>query len=232
MGLDTVELLMDVEASFGIEISDDDAQNIVTVGDLFECVKSHMEMAPAGTCLTAATFCDIRKGMLDTGITECFGPCTSLTEIAPDHNRRSFWTRLAKNMQLRLPDLVRPAWVVGVNILVTCSVSVLPALVASGRDVSGTIFFVTGVACLFFVGWLSTIATSPFATQFAMDFGTFRGLSERVLALNTATLKNRHGPMGPSDIWVTLRELIVTQLGVDANKVTPTASFVRDLGCG
>ena len=231
MGLDTVELVMDVEESFGIEIPDDDAQKIITVGDLFEFVKSQTELVPAGTCLTAATFYDIRRGLADAGITKRFGPSTLLVEIAPQHDRRPFWTKLARNTQLKLPELVRPSWIVVLNVLVTCGASTLIALVASGRDVSGTIFVVTGIACLFFIGWLTSVVTTPFATQFATDFGTFRGLSERVLALNAPTLKNKHGAMGPNDIWVILRELIVNQLGVDADEVTPTASFVKDLGC-
>ena len=157
MGLDTVELVMDVEESFGIEIPDDDAQQIVTVGDLFEFVKSRAELAPAGTCLTAATFYDIRRGFQESGITERFGPSTPVVDIAPDRNRRSFWSKLSRNTKLRFPDLVRPSWIVILNVL--------------------------------------------------------------------------HGPMGPNDIWVILRELIVNQLGVDADEVTPTASFVKDLGC-
>jgi acyl carrier protein len=231
MGLDTVELVMDVEESFGVEIPDDAAQQIITVGDLFEFVKSQTDLAPAGTCLTAATFYDIRKGLQHAGITARFGPSTPLAEIVPHRERRSFWATLSQNTQLRLPDLYRPSWIVALNVLVAFSSSVLIALFASGRDASGTIFVVTGIACLIFIGWLTAIATKPFATEFATDFNTFRGLSERVLALNAATLKNKHGAMGPNDIWVILRELIVNQLGVDVDEVTPTANFVKDLGC-
>ena len=37
--------------------------------------------------------------------------------------------------------------------------------------------------------------------------------------------------MGPNDIWIVMREIISTQLGVDADEVTPKVSFVKDLGC-
>lgn len=38
--------------------------------------------------------------------------------------------------------------------------------------------------------------------------------------------------MGPNELWLILRELISEQLGVKSTEVTPTANFVRDLGCG
>ncbi|MDA7910202.1 hypothetical protein N9B44_00885 [bacterium] len=231
MGLDTVELVMEVEESFGIKIPDDDAQRIVTVGDLFEFVKAHTELAPAGTCLTAATFYDIRNGLRAVGIEKRFGPSTPLAEILPEHKRRSFWATLTRNTRLRLPNLVRPSWVIVANVAITICASIAIAFLASERDLSGVTFFAIAIMCLFTIGFLASLVTTPFATNFATEFVTFRGLSERVLALNATKLKNEHGPMGPNDIWVILRELIVNQVGVDIDEVTPDASFVKDLGC-
>ena len=231
MGLDTVELVMDVEESFGIEIPDDDAQRIITVGDLYEFVKSQTDLAPAGTCLTAATFYEIRRGFTEAGITERFGPSTHLSEIAPWSDRRSFWFNLAQNTQLQLPALTRPSWIVLLNILITCTASALIALAISERDASGNTFMICCIACLCLIGSLTALATRPLAKLFSKECSTFRSLSERVLALNAAKLKGKHGAMGSNDIWVILRELIVNQLGVDADEVTPTASFIKDLGC-
>lgn len=39
--LDVVELVMELEDEFDMEISDEDAEKIVTVGDVVEYIKSH-----------------------------------------------------------------------------------------------------------------------------------------------------------------------------------------------
>ena len=39
--LDTVELIMEFEEEFGIEIPDDDAENITTVGSAVEYIEKH-----------------------------------------------------------------------------------------------------------------------------------------------------------------------------------------------
>lgn len=39
--LDLVELIMQLEEEFGVEISDEQAESIVTVGDAFEFIQEH-----------------------------------------------------------------------------------------------------------------------------------------------------------------------------------------------
>ena len=41
--LDTVELVMALEEEFGIEIPDEDAEKIQTVGDAIEYIQKHLE---------------------------------------------------------------------------------------------------------------------------------------------------------------------------------------------
>ena len=115
MGLETVELVMDVEESFEISIPDEKAQDIVTVGDLFEFVKSRAKRAPARTCLTAATFYDVKRALRDRGISQRFGPSTHLADILPSGERRSFWNSLGNGMQLKLPELERSNTVSYIN---------------------------------------------------------------------------------------------------------------------
>ena len=229
MGLETVELVMDVEESFGISIPDEKAQDIVTVGDLFEFVKSRAKLAPAGTCLTAATFYDVKRALRDRGISQRFGPSTHLADILPSADRRSFWNSLGSGMQLKLPELERSKSVSYINAGMTLVLSLIVAwLIAEPTaESSFIVFFISAI--IFAV--LTSYATRPLATHFGSDFETFRGFSERVLAMNAAKQESKHGPMGANDIWIILRDLIVEQLGCDRDEVVPDAQFVRDLGC-
>ena len=45
MGLDIVEMVIEVETSFGISISDQDASHLRTVGDLYQCVVAAVDPA-------------------------------------------------------------------------------------------------------------------------------------------------------------------------------------------
>ena len=47
MGLDIVELVMEVEETFGIDIPDQDAERLRTVGDLYWYVREHVPSPPA-----------------------------------------------------------------------------------------------------------------------------------------------------------------------------------------
>ena len=47
MGLDSVEIIMDIEDHFGIEITDAEAARCVRVGDLLGCVMAKLEAGEA-----------------------------------------------------------------------------------------------------------------------------------------------------------------------------------------
>ena len=233
MGLDAVELVMDVEETFEIEVTSDFAEQIVTVGDLFEHVKSQVQIAPAGTCLTAATFYKLRSGIELSGIETRFGPSTLLCDVLPKQNRRKFWAAISKNANLRLPDLVRPSWVVALNSVVLLCASLLILAWYLINDLSVVTFAVCFFGGLIALGLFVSFVTRPLAYEIGSKFKTFRDLSESALTLNLTAIKTEKGSrdsMGSNDIWVVLRALVVRNLGVDIDEVTPDARFVKDLG--
>jgi hypothetical protein len=66
MGLDTVELVMEIEDEFGIRIADDEAERITTVGQTVECVARHLAARrPPGpvVCTSARAFYRLRAAL-------------------------------------------------------------------------------------------------------------------------------------------------------------------------
>ncbi|MEZ6137254.1 MAG: hypothetical protein R3C53_20385 [Pirellulaceae bacterium] len=66
MGLDTVELAMEVEESFGITIPDGRACEMRTVGGLFSFIlaETRDQTRDPISCLSAATFYDLRRRLV------------------------------------------------------------------------------------------------------------------------------------------------------------------------
>ena len=127
MGLDTVELVMEIEEAFDISIPDDRASKMLTVGDVYEFIleKTADSTLKSDTCLSAAAFYEFRKHVRSLGLSHSeIRPKTKLDRVIPFIGRRSYWQKLSSRMDLRFPLLVRPSWIVLLNcMLVAIAVS-------------------------------------------------------------------------------------------------------------
>jgi hypothetical protein len=117
MGLDSVELIMEVETAFDIRISDPEAEKIITVGDLYETVWKYIRQEPDGRCTSQMLFYMIRRKMVES--LELARNNITL-DASPDLLFESAWKRLtykklSEEMQLVFPALVlkRPWDVIG-----------------------------------------------------------------------------------------------------------------------
>ena len=120
MGLDVVEIVLEIEEAFDISIPDEVAEKIQTVGQLYDYVVEQTRGRPhrsadeapdrTDVCLTAATFYLVRRELcaklgLDRRQVR---PRTPLEDLFPQAARRRDWAELEHKLNLKFPALVRP----------------------------------------------------------------------------------------------------------------------------
>jgi len=232
MGLDAVELVLEIEEAFSIKIPDDVATRLVTVGDVHKYIIDHADVGVAPkVCLSAVAFYALRGAARSVGVTRRLRPHDSTATLFPESNRRHFWQSLQATANLKFPTLRRPPWLVKVS---ACAVTVLAVWMgfltwrSTTSELAAILSVITSAAV---VGAVLAAMTAPFAIYPASNFKTLRGLAESILGLNFKVLAERHDGARSADVWIALRSIIVEQLGVSPDLVTPTASIVRDLGC-
>jgi len=225
MGLDAVELVIEVEEAFDVQISDAEAERICTVGQLYDWLIAAKagELSARGKCLSATAFYQLRRGVCARLVRDrrSIRPHTNLESAVPRAERRQFWRDLEQDTRLTLPALTRPLWLVGL----ACAVCFAAA--GSAGLFAGPIGFVVAFAPAAIV---VEAVTRPWKIEFPPAFRNFRELSAHVLARNHTVLCQGHDGWSPSDVWDVLTSIIVEQLGVRPEQVTKDASFVSDLG--
>lgn len=232
MGLDTVELVMEIEESFGIRIENSEAEKIQTVGQAYECVLSKLQKRAerlgegAPRCASSAAFYRIRRTMMDTWATarSSIRPATALDSLVPQQDRDFAWARLDASLDLRLPPLRRPDWLVHSCFGFAVFMAVLVALQLSLFHV---VFAILSIPfTMAFLAITMQTATTGFATE--LPFATVADLVEAVVPRNFEAL---NGSRDPEAVWLALQSIVSEQLGVPLSDVTKEASFVYDLGC-
>ena len=84
MGLDTMELVMEIEAEFGVSLPDAEASQIETVGQVWRfLLRQTSGWELSGVCLSAATFYSLRRGTRSLGIQQTLHPTPSLRRFCP-----------------------------------------------------------------------------------------------------------------------------------------------------
>lgn len=238
MGLDGVELVIEVEEAFGIKISDEEAPGVLTVGDLYELVQRKTGRTPpvGAPCLSASTFRFVRSATLSlVGVGPSrIRPRDRLDSLLPKNLSRNLWSQFQERLSLQLPDLVRPVWV---------AVAIVAAAVVAGMLIAGSVVgsfapwaaFPAGVIGGFAVYFAGYSLTTSFATRLPRKCVTFRDLTNALLICNAEVLSARFQRSGsPGDwnesLWLEVASIVVRQLGISPEQVTPNALFVNDLG--
>lgn len=90
MGLDSIELVMEVEKAFDIRIPDQEAEKIRTVKDLYDVVWNHLSRRHSDKCNSQLIFYKLRRYFIANFqlSKQSFSPDKLLDDLFPQANRR------------------------------------------------------------------------------------------------------------------------------------------------
>jgi hypothetical protein len=110
MGLDSVQLVMDIEDTFNIRIPDKECEQINTVEDFSNIVKKYIVLYPNSTCLTQHAFYKLRRSfeMIGDSRNEVL-PNSTIRTLLPSSDLQLWWnileTELEIESKIKIPSL-------------------------------------------------------------------------------------------------------------------------------
>lgn len=107
MGLDSVQIIVDTENCFGIEIDNQAAEKMRTVGDLVDYVWDHIEHKDTKACLTQILFFRLR-GFFSMHLNidpSQFKPHTHFPELGTNKELDRLWPKLESHLKLNMPTV-------------------------------------------------------------------------------------------------------------------------------
>jgi acyl carrier protein len=227
MGLDAVEIVMAVEQVFDIEITDTEAGQIRTPGDLIALVWAKVASGPTETaCLTQRGFNRVRavlRRRLGVERREV-RPETPLAPLLPRPIRRELLRQILTDLEVgTLPGLERPAAIQGAIVLGSAGAG----LVVMVSPIPHALIAMWGV----FVGvaWVGVWLTRGWRTEFAASQATVGGLARWVVAQRPPWLGVAPGTWTRALVAEKVREVVIEVVGC-AETYREDARFIEDLG--
>lgn len=233
MGLDVVELVMEVEDHFNVRLPDSECARIRTVADLAALVIRRLPRDD-GTCPTSRSFFAIRTLMVThAGLQrKDVRPKTRLNDLFPQGSRR-VWNSL-RTIDQRLPRLTVHRRVDGI-LLVIAALSVLACPIAAGlllawQGASGAaptslIVFAAGL-------WMFHSLYVQFVRHFPEGLETVGDVARLITPIPMPNNSSGERLIAQQRVLEEVRVLTAQQLGLPLESVQPTSEFVKDLGAG
>lgn len=231
MGLDTVEIVLEIEKAFGIKMPDKELEQVVTVGQLQDLVWKYIQHRPNAHCKSQQLFYRLRNLFQDhyelrkNGVQLQSDP----NGIFPAKNRRQHYAHFQNVSGLRLPPLVLGAphdfilFLFG--ILAIAGSFVLAFVLTKFYHYSNWLYMlsVIGIILTHFIYRI----LNPWRTVIpAKDLRTF---TFKVLSLNYPEIENKKGNL-KADADEVVRTIIIDKSGADLEEVVPDAKIGDDLG--
>lgn len=231
MGLDSVELLIEVETVFDIKIPDKEAEKITTVGDFYEAVWDKIKDKKTDRCASAMLFYKLRKFLTDKYqfSPKDFKLNSNLNNIIPKDIRIAKWKEIQQDFSYRLPDLVRPFWLQQTMLyfgVISILGTLILAIIAVTLFHTSKLYFVLPMLSSIFMIFLNLIS-SPLKTE--IEEKNIQSFIYTILELN---YKQIHLSLGAnrSEMEKIINQLICSKSGVPYEEIKPEARIVNDLG--
>ncbi|MDR2690265.1 MAG: acyl carrier protein [Azoarcus sp.] len=227
MGLDVVELILEVEKSFGVEIPDADAYKMQTPGDLADWVAAHVKTGKNAFCRSQARFHRLRALLMDASVPrKKIRLSVPLVALLQGKNAlRDFWARLnaAPNVSRHLPHLELPSTLQTMITTINICGSFVLALILylSVKSSEAMHFFLTWLVLYFLFLFLTYRLTDHKKTQLPQPLGDVASLLPFVEI--------------PTSVWTreTILERIILETsgitGIPMGEISERAHFVKDL---
>jgi acyl carrier protein len=245
VGLETVEIVMEVEKTFGISLPDSRAAAIRTVGELHECIVKILGRENDNGQLADTVRADLQRALASVRKTTAspVDANAQLSTLFPYFGRKRAWRQLEKAVDLPLPPLVRPHLLSTIVTVAAIPVGWIFALLAIGpfipprpADRSGwllpILMLILGYLSIFVFWLVGRCLTAPFSAFFPRKLRTIGELSQAILQRHYGRVVKREQGFNRDEVWCILQAIVARVLGIDCTKVTPEARFVEDLGAG
>jgi hypothetical protein len=223
--METIILLEAIERSFKIKISDAEAEKIITVGELYNCIISKLGSNESSACMTNRVFYRMRQALIsltDLSRSE-IAPSNSMQSLMKMRDRVKVWKYLSKFTGLRLPNLVRPMWMENVILLTFFTLMFLGMVLMFFR-----IWSVLVLSFLFLI--LAYKLTENFAVCFPTYCSNLGDTVKAILSMNFGKILAEKGSWNQKDAWNALQFIFFVELGVLPEEVKKEARICADLG--
>lgn len=231
MGLDAVELVMELEDEFGISIPDDVAVYTRTLGQMHDYLLTRCAGRKRTDCPTRSVFYRLRNALGSVLGVEprSIRPRTPLLPLLGKWKRKRVWNQIERELSLSLPPLENQA---GIGVLAGMAIASLSGFVAATIP-TGDVFLGLGVGLVcslpgVLVGYIVGLCVPSTVSSSCETAG---GLARCVVAVNYETFAPSVESTPPDDpIWNRLCDVVVRQLGVKRDVLHRHTRFVEDIG--
>lgn len=235
MGLETVEIVLEVEERFGVKLADDKCSRVRTVAELAGLVLAELRPQPLSETKCMRAFFSLRDELVALGFDRrVIRPSASLQSLMPTKAlRRRLWS-LVRSRLPDLPSLVTPPRSDGLALTLTAIWSF--ALIFGVPLACVMLGWVLGVCVsLAGIGLVVAVLTQHerwMSTEFPAGVITIADAVRMSQPYPWQTLSGQAHPVAVTyDVVNQIRQITADQLGLDISKVLPESRFVDDLGC-
>ena len=105
MGLDSIELVMEIEKYFGIRIPDSEAENIYTIQKMVDSVAVHLKITNESMELRDKVLYKLSQAFQELGWATTEIELTHLASAYIPSNDKKVWSKLQNSLSLSIPEI-------------------------------------------------------------------------------------------------------------------------------